>query len=259
MRIFLSVLLFDIAFRSLSVLVPWAAWADELGMRTLPKRLSTRAERARLAARATPEHPDPVAEDVAEALDSVWEFGKPWPGPAGLAKVRSWEGRGKFAFCWLCSRLEFAENLLGFNQEWPMFSPNVSRRRYLARARLTFADGSERVVRSHADPEDLTRYAHWFEEKVLDHELKVREGAGSADECFGYCNLLAHRYRRNEGGAGLVTIALFQVRYDYTPPGVEARAYLRQQTGPPPDQVYPDFYLYDVAARDGKTLQPKPE
>jgi hypothetical protein len=36
MRIFLPVLLFDIAFRSLTVAVPWADWGREMDMRLRP-------------------------------------------------------------------------------------------------------------------------------------------------------------------------------------------------------------------------------
>ena len=49
-----------------------------------------------------------------------------------------------------------------------MFSPNVSRRKTMTRARLFYADGSERIVRIHGDPVDLNAYSHWNEEKVLD-------------------------------------------------------------------------------------------
>ena len=255
MRLFLGVLLFDIVFRSLSVLFPWTDWARELDMRFLPSRLPTRAELAELSARDTPEEPNPGGEEVMQALGSAWRFWRPWPGEESRRRIRTAGDGGKFAFCWLCSRLEFVENVCGINEEWPMFSPNVSRRKWVPRARLVFADGSELVVRPAADPGDPTRYSHWNQEKVLDYELKVREGADHADDCFGWCNLLAHRHPRNEAGSPLVRVVCFQVRYDFPPPGADARAFLAAQAGPPPEQVYPDFYEYDVATRHGKCLE----
>ncbi|MFO0844938.1 MAG: hypothetical protein U0797_21515 [Gemmataceae bacterium] len=255
MRLFLALILFDMAFRGFSVTYPWGDWADELGMRTMPIRLPTRAEWAELPSQATEDNPHPLREEICRSLDSAWDYLKPWPGPAERAKVRTWADGGKWALAWLSSRLEFAENLVGFNEEWPMFSPSVSTNKQVARARLAYADSTERVVRGLCDPEDLTRYSHWFEEKVLDHELKVCEGGeAKARDNRGYCNLLAHRYPRGDAGAPLTTIHLFMVRYDLVPPHADARAWLRAQTGPPKGQVLADFYRYDVAAREGTIL-----
>jgi hypothetical protein len=294
LRLFLAFLLFDIVFRSLSVLFPWADWAEELKMRTMPERLATRAELARKVAEARPGE-SPVLEDVMVACDSIWEYFKPWPGPETRPLLGSWQSRGRFVLCWLSSRLEFCENVVGINEEWPMFSPSTSRKKYLTRARLFYADGSERILRNHADPEDLTRYSHWNQEKVLDHELHVSDGKNRQSDAFGYCNLLSHRHARNENGAELIRIRLFSIRYDLTPPDVaDVREYLRARTGPPLDQAavagvaalawggphdtvidccfalrvaqspilpwgqyYPDFYDYDVASREGRYLLEK--
>ncbi len=255
MRLLLGVLLFDIVFRSLSVLFPWSGWARELDMRSLPARLPTRAELAELSARATPEEPNPGGEEVMEALDSVWRFARPWPGEESRRHIRTAGDAGKFVFCWLCSRLAFLEALCGVDQGWPMFSPSVAHCAWVPRARLVFADGSERVVLPLADPGDPARYSRWPQKKVVGYESKVRDGAGYADECFGWCNLLAHRHPRNDAGAPLVRVVIFQVRYDFPPPGADARAFLAAQAGPPPEQVYPDFYEYDVASRHGKRLE----
>src|SRR4051812_24169366 len=181
MRIFLTVLLFDIVFRSLSILLPTGEWAQDLDLRFYPVRPYTRAEaeaarrreRAALGAStagllASPQgplsaastlhlgRPDPVLEDALETLDSVWTYGKPWPGPSTRARIHSGEDVGKFVLCWLTSRLEFLENLVGVNQDWPMFSPSVGRRKFISRARLTYAEGSTATVRMLSDPEDLT-------------------------------------------------------------------------------------------------------
>jgi hypothetical protein len=256
MRLFLSFLVFFIVFRSFTVLFAWKEWAKDLRMRPLlPTRLATAQERAKLARNATPDRPDPVREDLMESLDSVWEFFKPWPGEKTRAWIRSPQDLGKWAYCWTASRLEFVENVLGINQEWPMFSPSVSKRKWVARARLIYADRSKVIVRTHGDPEDLTRYSHWFKEKVLDHELKVEDEEYRGEECLGYCNLLAHRHARNKAGKPLKKIRLFMVRYDLTPPGEDPRAWLEAQTGPPENQQFPDFYEYDVASRHGKFLK----
>jgi hypothetical protein len=65
--------------------------------------------------------------------------------------------------------------------------------------------------------------------------------------------LLAHRYPEHNGSP-LARIFLFQVRYDFPPPGVDAREFLRQQTGPPADQISPDYFRYDVCERKGTYL-----
>jgi hypothetical protein len=256
MRLFLAVLLFDMAYRSLTVALPWKEWNRELALDPMPERLPTRAQMADLSAQSTPEKPHLLRDRILDSFDSVWTFFKPWPDPPTRARLRSGADWGKYTLCWLNSRLEFVENVAGINEEWPMFSPNVSRRQRVARARLIYADGSQRVQRNHGDPEDLTRYSHWFEEKVLDHELKVRDGEGYKDEAKGYCNLLAHRYRLNAKGHPLRKIRLFMVRYRLPPPDVDARAFLAAQNDGaiPADRVGPDFYEYDVATRDGTWL-----
>ena len=57
MRIFLSVVLFDMVFRCFAILYPWDDWASDLKMTSLPRRLPTPAERATLARNATPDDP----------------------------------------------------------------------------------------------------------------------------------------------------------------------------------------------------------
>lgn len=254
MRLFLVVLLFDMTFRSFSVLWPTGEWGDELGMRLMPVPLPSRAEIVQRAEIKDLDYRYSIREDVCRSLDSVWEFFRPWPEPAVRQRIASRDDAVRWGLCWLTSRLEFVENVAGINEEWPMFSPSVSRAKWLTRARLVYADGSERIVRGLCDPADLTRYAHWFEEKRLDHELKVGIGHHHANDSFGYCNLLRHRYPSSDSGAALVRIFLFTVHYDYPPPDTDARAWLAAQTGPPEAQVYPDFYRFDVKANHGECL-----
>lgn len=251
MRIFLSLLLFDIVGRSLLVLVPCSEWAAELDMETMPWRLPTRAEVKTLEAEL-PQRPSAVRDRYFETLDSLWEYGKPWPAVKTRARIDSWPKMGMFAVCWVNSRFEFLENVLGINEEWPMFSPNVGSRRTLARSKLLFADGSMQTVRLTADPADLTRYSHWFEEKVLDYELKVDHDSGNR---FGYCNYLAHRHPRNAAGSPLVSIYVYTVTYYYPEPDKDPVEYLRSQNGPPLEQVTLPFYVYDVTSREGRDLE----
>jgi hypothetical protein len=252
MRVFLFLLVFDMVFRGFSVMYDWREWLDELKMDALPRRLPTQAEIDELRPPEDSAGFNPAVEDVFRAFDGVWDFLRPWPGRETRAELRGPEAWGKWTLAWTLSRLEFAENVVGINQEWPMFSPNVGKKRDLTRARLTYADGSEREIRLTADPEDLTNYAHWFHEKILDYELHVADSPGRVPDCTGYCNLLAHRYPANAAGAKLVTISLFEVRYYYLPPDEEDPvAYLRAQSGPPADQIYPVYFIYDVATRKG--------
>jgi hypothetical protein len=256
MRLFLCLVLFDIVFRSLSVLLPCKEWHRQLGVSRFPHRLPTRREMAELAAKRGPDDSHPVFDRVMASADDVWGYFQPWPGPETRPQVRSWADSGKWVVCWLNSRLEFVENLAGINEYWPMFSPTVRTTRWMTRGRLVYEDGSERVVHNHGDPADLTRFSHWNEEKILQHELKVDEDR--EDECRGYCNLLAHRYPASEDGKSLRKIFLYQVRYRLSPPGEDAAAFYLEQMQltrekPRGEQVYPDFYEYDARAQTGKT------
>jgi hypothetical protein len=212
MRLLLGVLLFDMIFRGFSALYPWEQWAGELAVAGAPpKRLPTRAEMAAA--------PDGGRQATAEALRDFPEYFVPWPGAETRERLASPVDAAKWGPVWLVTRLAVLENIAGIDQEWPMFGPNVRKVRHLARARLRFADGSERTVRLVSDPEDLTRYSHWFEEKVLDHEGLVGPGSGQNNNNAGYCNLLLHRHPRNAAGSPLRTIELYMVRYDAPPPG----------------------------------------
>src|SRR5262249_10349668 len=158
-----------------------------------------------------------------EALHAVWNFWNPFPGKDTQRKLDGPIPAAKYLLVWSNSRLAWTENVGGFDQEWPMFSPSVGKKRSGSRARLTYAEGSEAGRRQQGDPADLTAFMHWFEEKILDHELKVRDDR--ADEALGYCNMLSYRYDVNEQGSELVRIRLFQVRIDLPGPGVDAHAW----------------------------------
>jgi hypothetical protein len=255
MRLFLALMLFDMVFHSLSVILPWPDWIDDLGMREMPVRLDTYAEREQKLEGWDGTGTHPAVEDALSCADSIWEFIKPWPGPAARPRIRNWRDGGKFVVCWLNSRLSFVEALVGIDEQWPMFAPFVRDYKDCVRADLIYADGSVVEVRQVQEPADPTHYAHWFQEKVMNYEARLRKG-GQERFLRGWCNMLAHRYGQNSAGAELVSIRLFSVRYIFPPPEADARAFWRAQQGPPADQVSPPFYLYDVASRDGKRIPP---
>jgi len=247
MRIFLTLLVFEIVFRSACVLVPWKDWESGLQMeyqydpddggytwQPWPRRPPTRAEAADLAAAASPDRPYPVADRFGESLDSLARFLSPWPTERTLAAGNSPDDLGKYVLTWLNRRMSFGESLIALDERWVMFSPGASKEKDLTRARLVFADGAEEVVRQHADPEDLTWYFRWNQEKVLDYEMQAKDDASHAEECAGYCNVVAHQHPHNAAGAPLAAIYLFRVHYDYPPPQTsDFREYLRERSGPP--------------------------
>jgi hypothetical protein len=268
MRIFLSVIIFDMVFHSLAVLTPYMQWCKELEMTRYPYRLPTADEMHRLAEKQSPNNPDPVGDRVLDSLDSVWDFFKPWPSESARRKVRDWPARARYALCWLTTRLEFCEHLAGIHQEWVMFSPSVANEKRKARASLEFADRSHQEVRfDSSDPADLTHYSHWFVDRINNYEVEVCQAdkittkdpsAADPEACLGYCNLLAHRHRRNGRGKPLVRIFLHKVTYQLPEPGVDARAFLEKQSGPPENQrERKPFFVADVKTRPDGTLYVK--
>jgi hypothetical protein len=243
MRIFLTFIVFDMVFHSLAVLTPHKDWCKDLGMKEFPEPLPTVEEMRELADKTNEDGPDPVADRVLDSFDSLWEYFKPWPSSRTRKKIRSLDDAGKYTLCWLTTRLGFMEQLVRFEQRWTMFSPNVGKYDTAVRAKLVYADGSARFHRTEADPEDLTNYSHWFKEKVLEYSTKL---ANDSDARLGYCNLLAHRYPKNEHGSPLVRIYLIKVRINYPPPDEEDIAgFMRRQNGPPGWEQKKPFYEYD--------------
>jgi hypothetical protein len=251
MRLFLSLVVFDMVFHSTASLSDYGKWSRELGMRKYPQPLPTYAEMEELAGQEGPGNPHPVLDQVMESADSVWEFFKPWPSAATSKKITTWEDGGKFALCWLTTRLGFVENLLGLQQHWAMFSPNVVEATSLVRSRLEYADGSCRLVRLSADPEDLTHYGHWFKEKVLEYETALHK-RDEGEARLGYCNLLAHRYPLNARKSPLVKISLIKVRINYPPPDEKDKeGVLRAQNHLANWEKKAPFFVYDVKTRRG--------
>lgn len=233
MRLFLTVILVDIVYHSFSSLTPYRDWLDDdWKLERYPKRLPTWDEIAELTANGEGAKNSPtLAERVFESLDSTWDYFKPWPPREIRGKLVTWEDHGMYLLAWTTSRLDFFENLIGVPQRWSMFSPNASKDVTVGRVRLLFADGTRRDVRLLADPEDLTRYSHWLQEKVLDCELKIAGRDG--DSRYGYCNYMAHQYRRNAAGSPLTAVYIYKINYRYPNPDEDAYEVLKSQSGPP--------------------------
>lgn len=236
MRIFLSFLLFDIIFHSFVCLIPYREWMEEKDMPRFPERLPTWQE-----VQETEE--DAVTERFLQTLDSTWDYFRPWPGKKTRAKMEGWQDHSMYVLSWITSRLDFFEHLAGVPQRWTMFSPNASREATVGRFRLEYSDGTTQVVRLTADPEDLTHYSHWWEEKVLDAELKV---AHDYDSRLGYCNYLAHQHRRNRAGAALEKIHIYKITYRYPRPDEDVFEVFKAQSGPPSWDRDGPHYSYEA-------------
>jgi hypothetical protein len=262
MRLFLSFVIFDMVFHSLASLTPYRDWLTEkeyFNLSRFPRRLPTLKEIGELEEKADPDNT--VSDRIWKSFDSVWEFFKPWPDRDTRKKLKTWEDKGKFALCWVTSRLDFFESLAGIPQRWTMFSPNAAKGATVARSLLLFRDGTVKEIRLTADPADLTHYSHWFQEKVLDYELKV---ANDWDSRYGYCNYLAHQYKENANRSPLEKIFIYKIYYYYPrqpvvrrlmPPDEKAADVLRAQNGPPNwDRDGPDF-VYDVETDDLSRLK----
>jgi hypothetical protein len=270
MRLFLAFMVFWMCYRCLAVLLPMGLWSRRYQLTTLPKPLPTAAERAALWQNADGgKEVDPVAFACLESAVDILKFCNPRPTSATLEKIKTPLDGVQYTAVWLNSRLDFLERLAGVHQEWIMFAPNVPKETVFLRARLIFEDDTDIIVRQLAEPEDLTKGGHgWLEERVTSHEYWAYEFSSS---CWGYCNLLAHRYPRNEQGIPLKWIVLLYAATDRPPPGVDAITHYQKQNrliATPPriphnsrsqtikgatTQIH-DFYLYTVKTRGGKHL-----
>jgi len=262
MRIFLCLFLFDMVARSFIALTPYdEQWAEEVAMEDdlRPPPLPTPAELRQIRAGEHPGGCTSATASLAESFASLGPYFSPWPDERTRQKIDSPLQAGKYAVVWIGSRFWLIERILGVDQDWAMFSPNVGTGDTTARCRLVFADGSERYIRLIVDPADLTNYSHGVSEKWLQTQGKVHH---DADARRGFCNYLAHRHPTNDAGSPLLRIYISKVRYEYPDPyQVDTFEFLRRQSGPPEDQIEPPFYYYDVAARtpyrlrDGKWEQ----
>lgn len=248
MRFFLGFLLFDIIGHSFLSLAPYRDWLEERKLKNFPKALPTQAQIKHLLEGNEEES---LGDRLLETADSVWDFYKPWPERTVRDSLTTSNDVIMYSVSWIVSRLDGLESALNIPQRWVMFSPNASRSATVARFRLKYADGSTKVIRLTADPEDLTNYGHWFEEKILDAELKV---PSDWDSRVGYCNFLAHQHARSESGAGLAAIYVYKIRYEYPVPGENIAEKLQKQNGPPEWDKNGPFFVYDPSDKSGRRL-----
>jgi hypothetical protein len=223
-RLLVGFLVFDIVFHSVTALTGYREWMEDKKMDRFPRRMPNWYEI---------QHPDkdaPPGEEAWRSADSLWEYFHPWPDRTVRANLKEPYEYAMFYLAWMASRLDFFESVIGVPQRWTMFSPSTATRCSVARFRLVYADDTIEIVRITGDPVDLTKYTHWFEEKLLDAELKVPY---DYDSRLGYCNYLAHEHAKNRAGAPLRTIYIYKVRYYYPEPGEDITAAFSVQNGPP--------------------------
>jgi hypothetical protein len=251
MRLFLAVFLFDMAVHCLLVMTGICSTFEDDVDRYPKKALPTDAERRAIAAGERPGGADSYVARWRECADSLVEFFDPRPKPELEAKLETNFDVLQYAATWYKRRSDFLGHLVGVDQNWPMFSPNVGVEDTMARFRLIYDDGSETVVRTICDPPDLCRYSHWFEEKHLEVATRLHK---DKEARLGYCRMLANRYPTNAAGARLVRIDVFKVNYDYPSVDDDAESFLRQQSGPPEQQVEKPFWRYHVDRQKGESL-----
>jgi hypothetical protein len=250
MRLFVICFVGDMVVRSLLALTNCdSTWTAEYGIAGYPKPLPAPAELRQIASGEHPQGVTSKTERLWQSVASIGPFFSPMPSAETQAKLNSAEDYGKYAITWVVTRLSFVGKLVGVDQDWPMFSPNVGNEDTLARLRLVYADGTSEICRHTADPADLTRYGHWFEEKAIQICLKLHR---DYETRMGYCGYLTTIHKTNAAGSPLARIEVFKVWYVYPSPSDDAFAFLSAQTGPPVMQQDPVFWIYDVATRTGK-------
>jgi hypothetical protein len=251
MRIFLGIILFDMVYSNIGAFTPVSDWCAELGMPDLPRGLPGPQERAELARTASDDNPHPVRDRVQASFASFGEYFTPWPGAAVRQNINTPLDGLKFAHCWIATRLRFFENLALARQGWTMFAPNVRNWDVVHRARLVYADGSTRTIRSIAEPINLARqedFRGFLSEKRVEYSTGLDD---DGDARRGYCNLLAHRHAVNDAGSPLVIILLIRVHYEYPKPALATREALERQVLPLGEERNTPCYRYDVRARTG--------
>lgn len=253
-RLLIFLVLFDMVVRATGVMYPWKDWLSEFKVERLPQRLPTPAELARLQQEADGSY-GPVYRELRQSAASLPRFLNPVPSDETRALLTSTAAWCKYGLAWTVSRLGWCETVLNIDQEWAMFSPNVSRRKYPARVRLFFADGSETVVRLQIDPPDYTSYWRGMLGKNLGPELHL-DADDASEACYGYCNWLTHVHPQNAQGSPLREIRLYQFDVHFPPPTADARAWLQEQMERTRDHRAPQarhaFFVYDAQTRQGR-------
>lgn len=257
-RILLFVVLFHMLFRSTDILYPWEDWLYELNMKRMPRGLPTREELAKLREEANGD--ELVAKRWKECGSSLARYWNCVPTDETREKINSNADWVKYGLAWTASRLQFCECIVGIDQEWAMFSPNVGKRRYMTRARLFFEDGTEFTVYSRSEPDDYTSYSRWGEGKTLGVDRFVFSDHGMRyDACPGYCNFIAHLHPKNDNGSPLQAILLYEFKVHFVPPGEDPHAFLTAEMEATRDhrqeRTRYAFYHYTPKTKSGRFVE----
>jgi hypothetical protein len=159
---------------------------------------------------------------------------------------------GKYAYVWVGTRLGFVGNLLGLDEDWPMFSPNVRLVHTTPRAMLIYSDGRREQLWFLGEPYDPTQFHRWLVKRPLQVDLRL---AKDYDARLGVSRYLAQRYARSETGARLEAIEMSEVKYTLPAPGQDAREVLAEQAQKEP--AGKAFWRFDVDTGKGRTLAKK--
>jgi len=217
-------LLFEMIVRGTSILYPWRDWVREFEMDRMPRGLPTRKELSECASRSQ------AWEEFGKSAASLGPYWNPLPNENTRTKLRSNLDWFPYGVAWTVSRLRWCESIAHISQEWAMFSPSVGEQTGLARARLRFEDGTEKVVNTHSEPDDFTSFLRRTMGKRLIPERFLFSDSGLRWwGCRGYCNLLEHRFPRNENGSRLRAIMIYEFMVEFVPPGADAVEHLRAQ------------------------------
>lgn len=249
-RLFLAFFLFDMVARSLITLTPFdRAWRESLEIAKAPLRLPTRQQLEKIEAGGDEKY-DSVTERYWAVLRSAFRFVSPLPTSKTEPHLDSAGAWARYAVVWVGTRLNFMGALFGLDQNWPMFSPNVRRTQVVPRAKLLYEDGTRHQVWLLGEPSDLTRFHRWFVKRPLQIDLRLHQ---DWDARLGVSRNLAQRFAHSASGSRLVSIEMYEVKYNLPKPGEDAQHILAKQSAKPTPAE--PFWRYDVAKDEGKTFK----
>jgi hypothetical protein len=252
MRCALGFFLFDMVFRSLITLSPYQQqWRKELEMPRLPLRLSTQAQREKIRQGRDEKYTSVWARNLA-TIRSAALYASPWPRTKTSRHLDSPAAYAKYAYVWLGTRLGFVGTLLGLDEDWPMFSPNVRRSHVAPRAVLVYADGHREQLWLLGEPRDPTHFQRWFVKRPLQIDLRL---AKDYDARLSVSRNLAEHHPSSKSGAPLEAIEMFEVKYTLPAPGQDAREVLGAQAQKAP--AGKAFWRFDVETGKGRTFDAK--
>jgi hypothetical protein len=249
-RLFLGFFLFDMVTRSLITLTPFdRAWRESLEVAKAPLRLPTRQQLAKIEAGGDEKY-DSVPERYWAVLRSAFKFVSPLPTSKTAPHLDSAGTWARYVVVWVGTRLNFMGALFGLDQNWPMFSPNVRRTQVVPRVKLLYEDGTRHQVWLLGEPSDLTRFHRWFVKRPLQIDLRLHQ---DWDARLGVSRNLAQRFAHSASGSRLVSIEMYEVKYNLPKPGEDAQHILAKQSAKPTPAE--PFWRYDVAKDEGKTFK----